>query len=89
MNLSVSLPNPEVNYVFTEDNIPIVDPSHLYDVSTFEQLYLIGKVLGESLPLKLITFKCLAEWKLSGEVSIINMSYGFSLVKFTSVMDRK
>lgn len=61
VNPSIIYPNPEASSGFIEDNVPIVDPGHVFNVSTFEQLYLIGKIVGESLPLKLITFKCLAE----------------------------
>lgn len=53
------MPIREVNFAFTEENISIVDRAHLSDVSMFEQLYLIGKVLSESSS-KLITSKCLA-----------------------------
>lgn len=42
-------PNPQVSFAFTEDNIPIVDPRHLLGVATFEQLYLLSKILGEAL----------------------------------------
>lgn len=56
--------NPKVSYAFTKDNVPIVDTYLLSVVSSFEQLYLIGMVLGESLPLKFIPSKCLSEWKL-------------------------
>lgn len=59
-----------------------MDPGHLSDVSTFEQLYLIGKMLVESLPLKLIISKCFADWKLAREASIGDMDNGFSLIKF-------
>lgn len=71
----------EVIYSFNEDTIPIVNPGHLFNVSTFQQLFLIGKILGESLPTKLIASKCSAEWKPSGEFSTVDMGNGFSLVK--------
>lgn len=70
-------PTPQVNFAFTDDNVPIVDPRHLSDVTTFKQLYLIGKVLGEALPLKLITSKCLSEWKPTRDVSLVNMGMAF------------
>lgn len=82
-------PQPEENYYFTEDRIPIVNPSHLSDTSSFHQLFLIGKVIGESLPIKLITAKCAAEWKPSRDFSIIDMGNGCSLIKFANTMDRK
>lgn len=57
-------------------------------MSAFEQLYLISKILVEALPLELLTFKCLLEWKPSGDVSIVDMGNGFRVIKFSSVMDR-
>lgn len=62
-------------------------PCILSDVSTFKQLYLIGKILGESLSLKLITSKCLFRWELSDEATIIDMGDDFTLVKFSNVMN--
>lgn len=52
------------------------------DVSTFKQLYLIGKILGESLSLKLITSKCLFRWELSDEATIIDMGDDFTWLSF-------
>lgn len=88
VNPSVPCSKTEVKYTFVEDNIPIVDPDHLTDACMFAQLYLIGKILGESLPIKLITAKCVTEWKPSRDISIVDMSNGFSLVKFANAMDR-
>lgn len=41
--------------------VPIIDLKDLTGISLFEQLYLIGKVLGESMPLKTIISKCLID----------------------------
>lgn len=76
-----------MRYAFTEDDVPIVNAQHLSDVSRFEQLYLIGKVLCESMFSKLIISKCILDWQLIGEVNIVNMGIGFSLVKFTNALD--
>lgn len=81
-------PNPQVSFVFTEDNVPIVDPRHLSDIATFEQLYLISKILGEALPLKLVSSKCLTKWKLMDDVSLADMGNGFYLIKFFNILDR-
>lgn len=87
LNPSDVLPNPELSYSFTGDNVPIVDPGHLSNVVA-EQLCLRGKILGEALPLKLITSKSLSERKPSEDVSIVNIGNSFSLIKFSSVMDK-
>lgn len=65
-----------------EDNIPNVDTHLLSDVSSLKQLYLISKLLGESLPLEFIMSKCLSEWELSGEATAVDMGNSFSLIKF-------
>lgn len=77
----------KVAYSFTEDNIPIVNLSHL-QMCPHSNNSLISKILGESLLTKLIASKCSVEWKPSGEFSIVDMVNGFSLVKFGNAMDR-
>lgn len=67
---SIPNTNPQVNLAFIEDNVRIVDPQLLSGVTTFEQLYLIGKILGDTLPLKLVTSKCVTEWKTTGDLSL-------------------
>lgn len=52
-----------------------MDDKDLRDMSTFQQLYLIGKVLGEAIPIKLIASKCLLDWQVVGEVNIVDMGY--------------
>lgn len=44
-----------------EDDTLDVEDKDLRDVSTFQQLYLISKVLSEATPIKIIIFKCLME----------------------------
>lgn len=83
---SDSLPKPKVNYVFTENNTLTLNPVHLSEVSKFKQLYLTSKILGESLPLKLITSKCVSEWMPIREVSIVDIVIAFTLFKFVDVM---
>lgn len=39
------------------------------------------------MPLKTILSKCLNVWKLSGEVSMVDMGNGFTLLKFTNAID--
>lgn len=62
-----------MRYAFIKDNVPIVDAQHLSDVSNFEQVYLINKVLGESIPLKFIKSKCIIEWNINDEANIVDM----------------
>lgn len=54
-------------------------------VPTFEQLYLVNKILGETLSLKLVLYKYLTKWNLNGMVDIGNRFY---LIKFSNIMDR-
>lgn len=56
-------------------------------VSHFENFYLIGKILGESLPLKLIMAKCIPHLNLTREHSFVDNGNGFSLVKSTNSLD--
>lgn len=65
-----------------------MDPNLLLGVPIFEQLYLIDKILGETLPLKLVVFKCLTEWNPNGDVDMVDIGNGFYLIKFSNVMDR-
>lgn len=64
-----------------------MDTPHLSDVSHFEQLYLIGKVLGESMPLKFIISKCITEWNLNGEASIVDMVMALAWSNFANALD--
>lgn len=73
--------------IFNEDDIPIVHENDLKDVSKFEQLYLIGKILGETMPIKTIISKCEIGWQGVWEVNIADTGNGFSLVKFTTGSD--
>lgn len=68
-------------FEFSEDNI------HLSDVPHFDQFCLIGKVLGQFMPLNLIFFKCIVDWKFTGEVNFVDRRKSFSLVKFITVLD--
>lgn len=66
-----------------EDDIPKVNDLDFIDVSIFRQLYLIGKMLGEAVQVKLVISKCSMD--LSGRGSKF-CSYGqwIRLVKFTN-----
>lgn len=55
-----------------EDN-PIINEKNLTGISMFEQLYFIGKILGESELLKMIMSKCVMDWQITGEISIVNI----------------
>lgn len=45
------------------EDILVIHSHDLTEISLFGQLYLIRKVLGESMPLKTILSKCLNVWK--------------------------
>lgn len=56
-------------------------------MSPLYHINLIGKVLGEAVPIKSIMAKCWVEWEDAKEVSFINMGNGVSLAKFTNEVD--
>lgn len=59
-----------------------MDLTLLPGVPTFEQLYLIGKILGETLSLKFVLYKYLTEWNLNGKVDMVDIGNGFNLLNF-------
>ena len=54
---------------------------------SFAKLFLNGKVLGESVPLKSISSKTKAKWKTSGEFSFMDLGNDFFLIKFSTSED--
>lgn len=73
MNPNRAAVESDLQYAFIEDNIPIVHEQDFIDVTKFEKLYLTGKVLGESIPLKLIISKGISDGQLISEVNIVDM----------------
>lgn len=69
-----------------EDISIINSHDHTY-ISNVGQIYLVGKLLGESMPLKTILSKCLSDCKVTGEVNVVDMGNGFTFVKFTNSID--
>lgn len=55
-----------------EDEIPEFVDSDLRDMSPFYHLYLISKILGEAIPVKVIMAKCYAD-QVAGEVSFVDI----------------
>lgn len=70
-----------------EDDLPDIDEVELPDCEKFENLYLIGKILRESVPLKTITSKTKLDWMPTGELKYVDMGNGLILIKFASEMD--
>lgn len=64
-----------------------IDEVDLPDCEEFEILYLIGKRLGEFVPLKMIIFKTKFDWMPTCEVKLVDMGNGFILIKFANEMD--
>lgn len=52
-----------------------------------QNLFLIGKMLGESVSLKTIASKTKGDWMPRGEVKFVDMGNGFILIKFANEMD--
>lgn len=59
-----------------EDDIPNLLASDLKYMTLFYRSYLIGKILGETIPIKFISGKRSLDWKVSTEVNLF--------VKFTN-----
>lgn len=70
-----------------EEDIPNIEEVEIPDCEKFENLFLIGKLLGESIPLKTIMSKTKADWTPSGEVQCVDMGNEFILIKFVNEMD--
>ena len=68
-------------------DFPTVDEYDLAYCESYERLYLIGKVLGESVPLKSISSKMKAEWKTPCEPSFMDLGNDFFLIKFSTLED--
>lgn len=70
-----------------EDDLPDIDEVELPECEKFEILYLIRKMLGESVPLKTSMSKIKFDWMSTGEVKYVDMGNGFILIKFANEMD--
>lgn len=64
-----------------------IDELEVPDCEKFENLFLIGKLLGESVPLKTIASKSKANWSPSGEIKYVDMRNGFIIIKFANEID--
>lgn len=74
----------------TEDEIPDIDEVGISDCERFENMFLIGKIIGQPVPLKTIVSKIKADWLLTGEIRFLDMGNGFtqsdSQMKWTVIM---
>lgn len=64
------------------EDLPTMDEEDLACSKSFAKLYLIGKVLGESVSLKSISSKMKAEWKTSGESCFMDLAMTSSSSNF-------
>lgn len=71
----------------TEDEIPDIEEVEIPECERFDNLFLIGKIIGESVPLKTLSAKTKADWLLIGEVRYVDMGNGFILIKFSNEMN--
>lgn len=79
-------PNPESSNLGDEDDIPVLLESNLKDMTPFYKMFLIAKYY-EATPIKFIMVKCNLEWKVAGEVNIMDIGNGFTLIKFSNEID--
>lgn len=70
-----------------EEDIPDIDEKELPDCEKFVNFFLIGKLIGESVPLKTIISKTKSDWVPTCEVKYIDMGNGFILIKSANEMD--
>lgn len=70
-----------------EDDTPDLLASDLKDMTLFYRNYLVDKVLREAIPVEFISAKCSLDWKVSSEVSFIDMGNGSTFMKFTNEID--
>lgn len=70
-----------------EDDIPNIEELEILDCEKFENLFLIGKLLGESVSIKIIMSKTKTDWAPSVEVRYVDMGKGFILIKFMNELD--
>lgn len=54
-----------------EDDLPDIDKAELPECEKFENLYLIGKMLGESVPLKTIMSNTKSDWVPTDEAKYV------------------
>lgn len=54
-----------------DDDIPDLSDPDLKAMTLFYRTYLIGKLLGEVIAIKLISTRCSLDWKVAGEVGLI------------------
>ena len=80
-------PNPSLNLDPSLEDLSTVDEEHLAFCESFAKLYLIGKVLGESVSLKSISSKMKAECKTLGESCFIDLGNDFFFIKFSTYED--
>ena len=86
----VSEPNvpTQGNYVDnSSEELPSIGEEDLACCESFAKLFLVGEVLGESMPLKSISSKMKVEWKTSGESSFMDLGNDFFLIKFSTSGD--
>ena len=86
----VSKPNVPTQGTYVDNSseeLPSIDEEDLAYCESFAKLFLIGKVLGESVPLKSIFSKMKAEWKTSDESSFMDLGNDFFLIKFSTSKD--
>ena len=64
-----------------------MDEKDLVCYESFSKLYLISKVLGESVHLKSISSKMKVGWKTLGESCFMDLGNDFFLIKFSTSED--
>ena len=64
-----------------------MDEEDLVYCKSFSKLYLIGKVMGESVPLKSISSKMKAKWKTSDDSYFMDLGDDFFLITFSTSED--
>lgn len=73
--------------LYEDDGLRTILKKQIFECESFENLYLIRKMLAKSIPLKTIMSKNKSDWMPSGETKYVDMDNGFTLIKFANEMN--
>lgn len=87
MNRDQNLPGDCDENCRMEDDLLDVDELEIPECHKFENLFLISKMLGKSVPLKRVSSKIKADWMPTGEIKYVDMVNRVILIEFANEMD--
>lgn len=75
-----------IRVTFNNDEILIIDDKISKMSPSLSNCILWGISYCQTMPLKIIVSKCIVDWQVAREVSIVDMEIGFSLIKLTNTV---